>query len=401
MSCASSCDTGYPSSARTTRGVTTKIDATAANESWKPASKSAYGFQPRSTAAPTSSACHRSRSRPGEPGERAEGGGERRAHDGRMEPDGERVRRDRGERRELGDVDSEAEEQYDGCRSTADRGDLQPVHREAVVEARGPEVGEEALIHAGAPPENDRLDHVASLALESPRGVAAQPAPDAVTDAGDSPAPPDDPKRLSTQNRVDALPAQPRRLVEAVRRPGWSLQLAQEPQPCPLRRRASERELEEDRLVDAQRPPAEHERLHPLVEAPRSRRLLDLDVRPLRGTDPGREDAVVELSQSHAPPAQGDGDDAPRPAPRRASASRRLRGRRQRARRTRRASAEPPDERGSREQSRDRARRRMRAGGAPSRHGITSPFSCAMCAGPMPGTPSSSATAWNAPCACR
>ena len=33
MSCATSYDTGYPSSARTTRGVTTKIDATAANES--------------------------------------------------------------------------------------------------------------------------------------------------------------------------------------------------------------------------------------------------------------------------------------------------------------------------------------------------------------------------------
>ena len=40
ISCASSCETGYPSSARTTRGVTTKIEATAANESWKPASKS-------------------------------------------------------------------------------------------------------------------------------------------------------------------------------------------------------------------------------------------------------------------------------------------------------------------------------------------------------------------------
>src|SRR6185436_17033709 len=49
MSCANPCDTGYPSSDRTTRGVTTKI---------------AYGFQPRSTAAPTSSACQRSRSRP-------------------------------------------------------------------------------------------------------------------------------------------------------------------------------------------------------------------------------------------------------------------------------------------------------------------------------------------------
>ena len=33
MSCASACDTEYPSSAWTTRGVTTKIDATAANES--------------------------------------------------------------------------------------------------------------------------------------------------------------------------------------------------------------------------------------------------------------------------------------------------------------------------------------------------------------------------------
>ena len=33
MSCASARGTGYPSSARTTRGVTTKIDATAANDS--------------------------------------------------------------------------------------------------------------------------------------------------------------------------------------------------------------------------------------------------------------------------------------------------------------------------------------------------------------------------------
>ena len=32
-SCASSCETGYPSRALSTRGVTTKIDATAANES--------------------------------------------------------------------------------------------------------------------------------------------------------------------------------------------------------------------------------------------------------------------------------------------------------------------------------------------------------------------------------
>ena len=240
-----------------------------------------------------------------EPGERAEGGGERSAHDGWMEPDRERIRRHRGQRRELGDVDSEAEKQDDCGSATTDRGDLQPVDGEAVVEARGPEVGEEALIHAGGPPEDDRLDHVAALAVQSPRGVAAQPAPDAIADAGHSPAPPHDPKRLGTQDRVDALPAEPRRLVEAVRRPRRSLQLAEQPEPRALRRRTSERELEKDRLVDAQRPPTKHERLHPLVEAPRPRRLLDLDHRPLRGVDPGREHAVVELSQAHAPPAPG------------------------------------------------------------------------------------------------
>ena len=41
-----------------------KIAATAANESWKPASKTRYGFHASSTIAPTSSAYHASRSRP-------------------------------------------------------------------------------------------------------------------------------------------------------------------------------------------------------------------------------------------------------------------------------------------------------------------------------------------------
>jgi hypothetical protein len=89
MSCASPCETGYPSSARTTRGLTTKMDATAANESWKPASKSAYGFQPRSTprrrAAPASGRAHGRPTRRGsqdrrqEPRARQTGGARRRA----------------------------------------------------------------------------------------------------------------------------------------------------------------------------------------------------------------------------------------------------------------------------------------------------------------------------------
>ena len=63
MSWASRRGTGYPSSALTTRGETTKIEATAANESWNPASKTKAGFHASRTNAPTSSACQRSRSR--------------------------------------------------------------------------------------------------------------------------------------------------------------------------------------------------------------------------------------------------------------------------------------------------------------------------------------------------
>ena len=54
---------GYPSSTRTRRGTSTKIAATAANESWKPGSSSEYGFQTRSTSAPSSSMYQRSRGR--------------------------------------------------------------------------------------------------------------------------------------------------------------------------------------------------------------------------------------------------------------------------------------------------------------------------------------------------
>src|ERR671925_217290 len=49
---ASDFGTGYPASPRSSRGTATKIAATAANESWKPASSSEYGFQASRIAAP-------------------------------------------------------------------------------------------------------------------------------------------------------------------------------------------------------------------------------------------------------------------------------------------------------------------------------------------------------------
>ncbi len=49
---------------RRIRGATRKIDSTAANESWNPASSTRYGFQASRPAAARSSACHASRCRP-------------------------------------------------------------------------------------------------------------------------------------------------------------------------------------------------------------------------------------------------------------------------------------------------------------------------------------------------
>ena len=64
----------------------------------------------------------------GQPGERPERGGQRRPHNGRMKPDREGVRSDAEQRRDLGEVASEACEQAERGYATADRSDLQAVH---------------------------------------------------------------------------------------------------------------------------------------------------------------------------------------------------------------------------------------------------------------------------------
>ena len=222
MSCANPCETGYPSSARTTRGVTTKMDATAANESWKPASKSAYGIPAEEHGRADEQRLPAVTLTAGQPGEGAKTGGKSRAHDRRVEPDGECVRGDREQGSALSEVDPEAQQQ-DHRRSTSPDGrDLQPVDCETVVQAGGAEVGEQALVDLGRTAEHDRLDDVAPLAFQAGCNVACEPAPDPVADPGDAATPADDAPRLRTKNRVDALPPQPRRLVEAVRRSRWS-----------------------------------------------------------------------------------------------------------------------------------------------------------------------------------
>ncbi len=142
-----------------------------------------------------------------EPGKRAQAGGECRAHHGWMNPDGESVGGHREQGGGLCDIDPEAEKEGDSRDAAPNGSDFQPVHGEAVVETRRSEVVEQPLIDAEGAAEHDRLDHIASLALQAERRVAAEPAADAVADAGDTATAPDDPPRLSTQDRMDPLPA--------------------------------------------------------------------------------------------------------------------------------------------------------------------------------------------------
>jgi hypothetical protein len=108
---------------------------------------------------------------------------------------------------------------------------------------------------------------------------------------------------------VDALPAQPCCFVEAVRGSGRCPQLPHEPQARALRRCSSKRELKENGFVDPERPPAEHQSTHPLVEGARPRRLVDLDDDRLDRADPRHEDTAIELGEPNAPPPPGGSDE--------------------------------------------------------------------------------------------
>ena len=159
-----------------------------------------------------------------------------------MEAYRERVRRDGGESRDLGRDPADPDEERDRENGTGDRRDLEAVNREAVVQARCAEVGEQRLPDEVGPSEDDRLHDIAALAAQTADAVARKPPLDVVAEAVDPAAPADDaPRTLRAQDDVDALSPQPRRLVEPVRRAGRRAELREQRDVGALRRRASER----------------------------------------------------------------------------------------------------------------------------------------------------------------
>ena len=75
----------------------------------------------------------------------------------------------------------------------------------------------------------------------------------AVGDAAEPAAAADRAPVVDAQDDVDAVAAQPGALVEAVLGPGGSLTTPSTSRMAPWRRRAPERQLEQDRLVECER----------------------------------------------------------------------------------------------------------------------------------------------------
>ena len=197
------------------RGSTTKIAATAANESWNPGSSPDCGIHASRISAPTRERVPAVARPGGDPRERRERARDRSTDDGRLPADRERVREDHEDRDRLAHEPADADDARD--HDHADRGDPDVLsrHGEQVHEATRPERVDEVAIDARVLPEHDPGEQAATL----PRGstgkglldVRVQP----VGDATDPAPPADDASTLPAHHDVDAAAREPPALVEA------------------------------------------------------------------------------------------------------------------------------------------------------------------------------------------
>ena len=242
--------TGYASGTPATRGSTTKIAATAANESWKPGS-SARGRHPREQHERTDRERVPAVARPrDDPRERGQHAGDCRADDRRLPADGERVGEHDADRHRLAEQPPDPRDPQ--RRDDADRHDRDVLtgHGEEVHEAARLEVVAQGRVDLGVLPEHDPRDELSTLARR-PAGqrlldVRAQP----VGDATDPAPPADDPGALAAHDNVHAASREPASLVEAGLGPTRRDRPRAHLEDGALRRRPLGWELEQDPLAD-------------------------------------------------------------------------------------------------------------------------------------------------------
>ena len=192
---------------------------------------------------------------------------------------------------------------------------------------------------------------------------------------------------------------EPCALVEAMGRPARSIELPDQREPGALWGCTAERELEQHRLARAKTAPPQNDGARAKLERAPAHRLLDLDDRALGCTDERRQRAVIDRRQAVTSESPAEGRYGEAGKHERDPARDRRNGESEQCRRRERAGCglDPLGCRGGKAET-ERAAKCVRR---PDGQGITSPFNWASLPGPMPGTPSSSATEWNGPCAVR
>src|SRR5581483_8682309 len=189
-----------------------------------------------------------------EPGERPQGAGDPGPHHGRLRADGEDVRGDRSERAELAEPARDAREPGEQQRSTCHEHDVLARDAQEVIEPGGSEPLTQLVRETLVDPEHDALDKRPALAPQPAGRRAREPRAQPVGEAADSAAAPDLPPVVHAQNDVYAVTAEPRPLVEPVRRSARKRDDAEDVEDRTLRGRSSERQLEQDLFMDPERP---------------------------------------------------------------------------------------------------------------------------------------------------
>ena len=239
----------------------------------------------------------------GEPGERAERTGDPGTDDRRLGADREHVGPDRRECAELAEQARQAEQPGEQHRTGGDERDVLSGHREQVIEPRRAEAATQLVRETVVLAEHHAFDDRGTFTVEPSRDRMPQTSSNRVRDPADSATTTDDPPVVDTQDDVDAVPAKPGSLVEPVLGAARRSHDHERLQDGSLRRCASARQLQQDRL--AQRQPAEalDDGRRANVELAGMHRARDDQLCTLRRVDSRAQRTAIERVETVATPA--------------------------------------------------------------------------------------------------
>ena len=266
-----------------------------------------------------------------------------------------------------------------------------------MVEARGAKAISYALGECLLVSEHDAFDDSSPRPVKAARDRVRERGAKPVSEAGKTATSAHDPPAIGAKNDVDALVSQPGPLVESTFRRARQTNRRDRLEQAALRRRATERKLEQDGLTEAKTAEAPHLRRNSDLETARAGGPGGHEERALGRVDSREQHAPVERIEAGAPPPPAREEQAcgQERRPNRLLGS--GRGDEEQGRPDGRAEERETGHVGARHSQAERRDEDVRrvSGAA---HGTTRSRSWSSRLGPIPGTASSSSTELNAPC---